>query len=348
MQKIGKIAILGSITLGVMVALGTVEAAPTPVDKLEINGDIRFGYGDFKFKTNLGAGQITQKNHYKQVNTMVDAVYSLDKNNRLTVGICDVRVPNAHENDRRAYVYRANFANNNKKYGYTIGRMSHYELDNNVIYAYENYLDGAKLRLGPTNANVEVFGGALGKGQERHRGYYVKGFKEWKHWQAKSVFFNFDKAENRTSWNHQKIWSNTVAYKFNEKINLQYERLNFTGQNWGEKASGQSGYVTSLNWSNFDVTKPNTFALSLGYYHQPQGTFINNHHNVIALVDEFDWSNPYYGGKAMGFKGPGFYFGYTLTKGVVFNLEGYKYKNIYGKANTFKHDAIAAYIDVFF
>lgn len=338
--------VLKAIVLCSLLILNTAEAAQTPVDKLEINGDIRFGYGDFKFKTDQGVGQATEKRHFKQVNTMVEAVYAFDKENRITVGLSDIRVTNAHENDRRAYINRANYASNHKKYGFTLGRMSHYELDDNIVYAYEYYLDGAKLRLGPLNANIEIFGGAIGKGQDRQRGYYIKGFKDWKHWQAKSVLFNFDKAENLTAWNHQKIWSNTLAYKFNDEISLHYERLNFVGQNWGQKSSSQSGYVAGLTWSNLDVAKPNTFFLALNYYQQPQGSFLNYHHNVTAMVDEFDWSG--YGGEAMGFKGPGVYLGYTLAKGVLLNFEAYRYKNIYGKANTLKHNAIATYIDVLF
>lgn len=339
MKKVISLALACVALLG----LENAEAAATPVEKLEINGDLRFMYGDFKFKSANGS---REKRYIQRSDVKLDAKYSFDKNNKIDVGICDIRTYNDRQYERRAYVHRANFSSDNEKYGYTIGRMGHIGLDNNIVYCDFNYLDGAKLRLGPKNSYVEVFAGAVGKGQDRQRGYYVKGIKEWKHWEARTAYFNFDKKENTTSFNHQKIWSNSVTYKFNKNFSIEYERLNFAGQNYGGKASSQSGYVAGLTWTNLDLTKPNTFYGYLGYFHQPQGSFLGQHHNIIAPVEFFDWSGA--GLEAMGFKGPGVYLGYTLAKGVLLNFEAYRFKNIYGGKDNLKHTTVGAYLDVFF
>lgn len=331
-----KTAILALI--GCVLALGQAEAAETPIKNLTITGDIRLLYADYNSNDDYSPNSF-----FKNVRNRVNLNYQIDPHTTATIGLYDSRYPNAHQYDRGAYIYRGNISGQYKKFGYTVGRMEHDGVDEFVLETV--YLDGVKLRFGPRTKYVETFIGNVLKNSEGQHpaGFYVKGVQHWKHWSGKTALYQFTNEDATSAWNHQKIWSNTLTYRFDSKNSLSYERLNAWGENYGVKADSQSGYVLRYCWNNLDLNKPNTLMVSAGYFHQPQGSYINENHAAMAYVDAFNW----YGNGGKGFKGPGIYVGYTLANNVLLNIEAYDLSNIYGSKKQ-KQRSLACYLNFFY
>ena len=326
-----------AIALGCLLLQAHAEAAKTPVKNLTVTGDVRLMYVNYTSKydgAKYGA-------YFKNLRNRINVNYQIDKNTTATIGVYDNRYFNAHENDRRAYIARGNISGQYSKFGYTLGRMEHEGVDEFVLEA--THLDGVKLRFGPRTKYVETFVGNISRNSEGEHpsGFYVKGVQHWKHWTGKTAFYEFTDEDKVTPWNHQKIWSNLVAYRFDSKNSLSYERLNAWGEDYGVKAERQSGYVMLYRWNNLDLSRANTLYVSAGYVHQPQGSFLRGNHAAMAAVDSFSNLG------AEGFKGPALYVGYTLAKNTLLNFEAYDLRNIYGSTKH-KQKTLAAYLNFFY
>jgi len=340
--KYKALAVVLAAVCGGLALVGSAEAAKTPVKNLTVTGDFRLLYLDYKSNNGYQPNRCIQN-----IRNRVHLNYQLDPHTTATVGLYDSRYPNYHKKDRGAYIYRGSISGQYKKFGYTAGRMQHDGVDENVLEAI--HLDGVKLRFGPRTKYVEAFVGNANRNSEKQHpsGFYVKGVKHWKHWSGKTALYEFTNEDNVTAWNKQKIWSNTVAYRFDQRNTLAYERLNAWGENYGAKADNQSGYVLTYKWSNLDLTKPNTLYVSACYYHQPQGSYVNENHAVMALVDMYNYNKTLQIPVADGFKGPGIYVGYTVAKNTLLNLEAYDLRNIYGSTKH-KQRTLAAYVNFFY
>ncbi len=129
--------------------------------------------------------------------------------------------------------------------------------------------------------------------------------------------FGFPIGRSGNTYDHQRIGEWKLAYSPNKDWTIGVNGLYSYGKQEADHyRAHEGGYVLSLTYGDVRPEIPGSFRAWVRYYHQPQSSII---------AHTMDGDTTFF--QRMGFQGWGLRTDYTITKGLVWALEGFSLKN---------------------
>ncbi len=318
-----------------------------------LHGEYRYLFGEGRFRAgvqktdaaSLGAFLTTGKKNLGRVDQKITMAQrrlrlypSFYVNPHLTIHgmLEDRRDSKNHANDHDLFLSRGYLSYENLSFSADVGRFNYYLVDGNTI---DQRVDGVRLRYNESDAKLGRFTIFKGRTVEskapRKDIFVIEHRKDKGKWLSQLAYLDAKERKKRApsnetlsslgismgrsgnGYDHQRIGEWKLAYSPNHDWTIGVNGLYASGKHKADHYSvHEGGYVLSLTYGEVRPEIPGSFRAWVRYYHQPQSSII---------AHTMDGDTTFF--QRMGFQGWGLRTDYTLTKGLVWALEGFSLKN---------------------
>ena len=328
------------------------EKAPS-FPRFVLHGEYRYLFGEGRFRAgvqktdtaSMGALITTGKKDQGRVDKKITMAQrrlrlypSFYVNPHLTIHgmLEDRRDSKNHANDHDLFLSRGYLAYENLSFAADMGRFNYYLVDGNTI---DQRVDGMRLRYNESDAKLGRFtifkGRTVESGGPRKDIFVIEHRKDKGKWLSQIAYldakatkkrapsnetlaaFGFPIGRSGNTYDHQRIGEWKLAYSPNKDWTIGVNGLYSYGKQEADHYHAhEGGYVLSLTYGEVRPEIPGSLRAWVRYYHQPQSSII---------AHTMDGDTTFF--QRMGFKGWGLRTDYTITKGLVWVLEGFSLRN---------------------